>query len=187
MVAFGLNTEEQSSKKKSSGARKGAALSVTAVWPHSRNATQGLGDIAPSCASSGPCTGGWYSPGVLEMANPSLPAKGRYLCPLPWAGGGDSLSRALRYHYVPCKVHTAAEAPSAVGIRIPVASQSSGQEQARHFVPDFMHRLGTALQREEGEATETGKIPFPRSLKERTVQVFYFRTDILSVSSFLLL
>lgn len=78
-------------KKKSSGARKGAAVSVTVLWPHSRNATQGLGDIAPS----GPCTGGWHSPGVLEKPNPSLLAEGRCLCPLPWAGGGDSLSHAL--------------------------------------------------------------------------------------------
>lgn len=60
-----------------------------------RNATQGLGDGAPACASSGPCAAGGTAQRRVEMANPSLLAEGRYLCPLPWAGGGNSPSLVL--------------------------------------------------------------------------------------------
>ena len=40
---------------------------------------------------------------------------------------------------------------------------------------DFVCGLATARRGEEGEAMEVNKMPYPRSLKETTVLVFYFQ------------
>lgn len=51
----------------------------------------------------------------------------------------------------------AAEAPSAVIIRIPAALGSFSQEQDQHFVLDFAHGLAAALHRETGGGNGDGE------------------------------
>lgn len=96
---------------------------------------------------------------------------------LPWGGDDNSLSCTLM-DVAKCfaKACMAAEAPSAVIIRVPVALQNFGQEGEPYFVPGGARGLAPALQRER-EATEMEKVSHPRSLKERTVQVFYFQNQ----------
>lgn len=52
---------------------------------------------------------------------------------------------------------------------IPVALGKLGQEQEESFVP------GSAHSSAQGEGEATDKTLYPRSLKERTAQVFYYQ------------
>lgn len=70
------------------------------------------------------------------------------------------------------QMHAWLQQCQAVIFPIPVALGNFGQEQEGSFVPDSAHGWHSSAQR-EGEATE--KMLYPRSLKERTAQVFYFQ------------
>lgn len=105
----------------------------------------GLTRTSPSpCEGPSSCWKVVQPRGALKIkANPSFLAKGRYLfLLLPWDGDDNSLSPVLM-DVTKCfaKARVAAEAPSAVIIRVPVALQNLGQEQDQRFVPRFAHGL----------------------------------------------
>lgn len=88
---------------------RGAKQQKKIIWCQERSCSVGHGGVATQAEMPPrglgtelchmpalvPALGGGTAQGCVEMVNPSLLAEGRYLCPLPWAGGGNSPSLVL--------------------------------------------------------------------------------------------